>query len=138
MDSFQITQTRQVLRVITLLPREIDEIILEYLRSLCEIRYTWYDLRNISNDVSHTFTLIMRVRIFRDSTLEKFLHNGEVEVTRFSTVYNWSPVGIEDSYNFEFMNDGTRYELINGSLYGDIIDFDTTPISPWTRITFYV
>ena len=92
-------------------PREIDEIILYYLRWLLIEQYKWRDLKNIPHGI-HTCMLCMII-----STPKNMIScEGEVDVIRYGS-----------RYIFKFMMNGANHILTNGLLKANCMTFNTIP-----------
>ena len=105
----RVELSRSVLRKISPLIRELDEIILYYLRVLYEGHYTCDHLWDIPGDgTNHMFTLTMNVML-NTRFPGKYIHyKGDVDVMR-----------IDYNFNLKFTTAETQYEFINGDLYGN-------------------
>ena len=119
---YQITRARPLLREFSPLINDCDELVLEFLRLMYEGQLTRGNLPDIPIG-TNIFTLNMSIIMDCDSILKSFKYEGEVDV-----------ISTKDGYIFKFMLDGTYYELFEGKIFDDIIDFEMTPVSYWARI----
>ena len=101
MANSEIAWIRPVLLQNTLLPRELGEIILDYLR----VARARKDLWCIPFDATFTFVLGVTHHVFYTDkcSWDHIYHEGEVDV-----------ISTKDGFNFKFTSNGTYYEIING------------------------
>ena len=114
----EIDLIRPFLREISPLLRDLDEIILDYVRLLLVGQYKRGDFRNISNG-TYTFMVNMKIKILAEPEpglgvkIVNLSYEGEIDVTRDD---NW--------LIFKFSIKGVGFELINGILYNDIFRYN--------------
>ena len=122
----QIDLIRPHLREISPLLRDLDEIILNYVRLLYKGQYEWGNLNDIPNNVTCTFMLKMTVKSERHGFIFPYNiyhpRNSEQLQVNFSHKGNVDVIRMDDKFNFKFTVDETRHEYSDGLRYGNSID----------------